>query len=283
MRLFLFPGQGSQYESMLRKFSKSRILRTLKESHEFHDVITNLEEGTEMYIRDMAQPAVFLYSMCDFYERFGDCSLDSDDQDPCMFLGHSVGEYAALCAARVLSIQDGFRLVLQRSRIMHSSVKEREPGAMYALVGGDLIDKLTPETVSCIAAINSKSQVTISGSMDFLHKQVMKNLPSGVRFIKLNVSHAFHSHYMQPARLAYMNALAKINFNLENCSKVISNVTALPHSPDTLRRNLLDHLTKPVLWSHSLKNSLASRMDTEVYEIGPGNALSRFFDQRDRL
>ena len=76
-----------------------------------------------------------------------------------------------------------------------------------------MIYKLTPEIISCIAAINSKSHVTISGSMDFLQNQVIKNLPSNVRFIKLNVSHAFHSHFMQPARLAYMNVLAKINFN----------------------------------------------------------------------
>ena len=135
MKLFLFPGQGSQYGSMLNKFSKSRTLLALKESHEFHDVITNLEEGTDVYIKDMAQLAVFLYSMCDFYERFENHSSGSDDHNSCMFLGHSVGEYAALCAARVLSLQDGFRLILQRSHIMQSSVREKESGVMYALVG----------------------------------------------------------------------------------------------------------------------------------------------------
>lgn len=275
MRLFLFPGQGSQYGSMLKKYSKSRVIAALKESQEFRDDIIKLEEGTDMYIRDMAQPAVFLYSMCDFYERFD----DDNQMNSCIFIGHSAGEYAALCAARVLSIHDGFRLVLKRSHIMRSLAKEGESGAMYALVGNDILHKLTPKIISCIAAINSKSQVTISGPMDFLREQIIKNLPPNVRCIKLNVSHAFHSHSMQSARSAYMDVLGKLKFNPEHCFKVISNVTARPHAPDTLRRNLLDHLTKPVLWNHSLKCCFALGSDIEACEIDPGNALSKFFDR----
>ena len=114
------------------------MLDALRRSHEFCDVINKLEEGTEMHVWDMAQPAIFLYSMCDFHERFN--GRDSR----CKFMGHSVGEYAALCAAGVLSLHDGLQLVLKRSQIMHDSVKGGGPGAMYALIGKDVMHKLTP-------------------------------------------------------------------------------------------------------------------------------------------
>ena len=121
MKLFLFPGQGSQYGSMLKKFAQSKVLEVLKNCHEFQDDIIKLEKGTDAYTRDMAQPAVFLYSMCDFYERFGDQIFDNGNQtDDCKSIGHSVGEYAALCAAGVLSLHDGFQLVLKRSQIMRT-------------------------------------------------------------------------------------------------------------------------------------------------------------------
>ena len=59
MKLFLFPGQGSQYASMLRKFAQNKVLEVLKKCHEFRDDIIKLEEGTDVYTKEHGSTCSF--------------------------------------------------------------------------------------------------------------------------------------------------------------------------------------------------------------------------------
>ena len=190
--------------------------------------------------------------------------------------GHSVGEYAALAAAGVISVEDGARLVRARGQLMASSGQAR-PGTMAAVLGLDVeaIEAIAKDVASngvCVVANdNCPGQLVISGDVDAIAMASGIAMDRGAkRVIPLNVSGAFHSPLMDESAKSLRANLDAVQFNAGDVP-VISNVTAEPG--EDWPKLLELQLKSPVRWTESVQAILGKGISTFV-ECGSGEVLT---------
>src|SRR5690606_1186177 len=117
---------------------------------------------------------------------------------PTFVLGHSVGEYAAACIAGVFSLEDAFRLVATRGRLMDEL---QEPGTMVTVFADqDTVASIIQPYLEhlSIAAVNSPESVVISGRVDTVNTVLGLLKSQRIRSLKLAVTQASHSPLMEP-------------------------------------------------------------------------------------
>ncbi len=165
------------------------------------------------------QPALFAieYALAELWRSWG--------IEPAAVMGHSVGEYAAACVAGVFSLEDGLKLIAERSRLMQALPSG---GVMVAVFASE--EKVAAAISSyrvAIAAINGPENVVISGEKNAVQNVIRKLAAEGVHSKPLNVSHAFHSPLMLPMLGDFAKAVHNITFH-EPKLPLISNLTARP-------------------------------------------------------
>jgi len=154
---------------------------------------------------------------------------------------------------------------------------ESEPSAMAAIIGLD--DEIVEEVCAADKDIvvpanyNCNGQLVISGSVAGIGRVCKILTDKGARrAVKLAVSGAFHSPFMEPARIELEEAIKSITINKPACP-VYQNVTAgAVTDPDEIRKNLIAQLTSPVRWTGTITNMINDGA-TSFTEIGPGNVL----------
>jgi [acyl-carrier-protein] S-malonyltransferase len=231
-------------------------------------------EGPEERLNDTqwTQPALLTTSVA------AHAALEaSTDPSPAFVAGHSVGEYAALVAAGVLSFPDALRLVARRGELMARASVE---GGMAAVIGLDrsVVDEVIASVASppdlVVANDNAPGQVVISGTWASLidAEPALRQAGAG-RVIGLPVSGPFHSPWM--ADVSDQLALAMDDVEWRDADPpVVSNVTAEPVTDASMIRGLLaEQVRSPVEWVASVRRMLAEGVDTFV-ECGPGSALT---------
>lgn len=196
---------------------------------------------------------------------------------PAYFAGHSMGQYSAMVAAGVVSLEDGVRLVRERGRLMQSSA---EDGAMAAVIG--LPDDRLPEVESAgeavgvftIANRNSPGQVVVSGERAAVEGASEKAKELGAkRAIVLPVSVAAHSPLMRRAAEGMQRVLESIEFR-DPAAPLLANADARPlTSGEECRAELVEHLTRGVDWIAAVERMSAARV-TRFVEVGPGRVLT---------
>ncbi len=216
----------------------------------------------------VTQPAIFLHSvvLAKCYEGFA----------PDMVAGHSLGEFSALAAAGAMAFEDALKLVSIRAQAMQKAC-EIKPSTMAAIIA--LSDEKVEEICASCSGIvvpanyNCGGQIVISGEVEAVAEACEKCKAAGAkRALPLQVSGAFHSPLMEPARLELAEGIENTVFQTPICP-VYQNVTALPSTdPEVIKKNLLAQLTSPVKWTQSVKNMLADGADYFM-EIGPGAVL----------
>lgn len=276
----LFPGQGSQYVGMgLDLYENSNFA---KEKYDEANSILGYSlskicfEGPLDTLKETryTQPALFTHSAI-LYD------LTKDKIEMHGTAGHSVGEYASLYAAGVLSFTDGLKLVSLRGELMFNSGIEK-PGTMYAVIGLDdnVVEEICKEATASSdfqvivpANYNCPSQLVVSGSKELLHNTASKFKEAGAKIVKeLVVSGAFHSPLLQDAADKLSDEIQKINFQNAKVP-VYLNTTSLPEqNGEKIKEALIKQLTSPVLWSQILKNMNKDGFNN-FYEIGAGNVL----------
>jgi [acyl-carrier-protein] S-malonyltransferase len=191
--------------------------------------------------------------------------------------GHSVGEYAALVAAGVLSTTDAIRLVARRGELMATATVD---GGMTAVIGlereavADAIAAVASPADLVVANDNAPSQIVISGTRSALVAAEPALREAGARrIIPLPVSGPFHSPWMADVTeelSAAFNGAAWADPD----PPLVSNVTGEPVSDAATIRNLLaEQVRSPVEWVASVRSMVAEGVDTFV-ECGPGSALT---------
>jgi [acyl-carrier-protein] S-malonyltransferase len=193
--------------------------------------------------------------------------------------GHSLGEFAALVAAGVLTLPQALEVVVIRGAAMQRAGEER-PGTMSALLGvgtadaDALCDEARQDDVLLVANQNSPAQVVISGSVPAIERAEALAKERKIRAIRLNVAGAFHSSLMEPAAEPIIAALGGFEFDVPRFP-IAENVTgALERDPVQLRELLGRHVLSPVLWE-SCARSLAAAGATTFVECGAGDVLTK--------
>jgi len=280
---FLFPGQGSQYPGMAKDlWEKSDLVKDLFTKASIAsgmDTKKLLFESTaeELKATDKTQVAITLASLCSsaWLQEKG------VTVDGCA--GFSLGEYAALCVAGVVRLEDVFAIVKVRGDIMEKAARELSgaPG-MAAVMGlapdraGEVVRGLQGADVF-VSNENSPTQVVISGTAEGVAQAELALKAAGAkRLVRLQVSGPFHSPLMAAARGAFDAALKEFAF----CNPrlpVYSNVTGqVIQSGEEARRLCAEQLVSGVRWMAVEESLLADGFD-RFLEAGPGKVLTGLF------
>lgn len=224
------------------------------------------------------QPALLLTSVALWLRRVP----KTPSQKPSVFLGHSIGEYAALVACGALDFEEAMRLVNSRAYLM-SQCEQPAGTAMVAvnLRSGsqkELRSRFAELNVD-LAGVNSSKQIVLSGLLADIEKALglMGELVARKTRLK-NVSHPFHSRFMLPAAIEYAKVLEKTKFKpFEGI--FVSNVTGRPVTHEELPSLLARQITSTVRWWDSIKWVIDNDSSTRLLEVGPGRVLSGLLAQ----
>ncbi|MBC9251901.1 hypothetical protein A9179_16645 [Pseudomonas alcaligenes] len=193
--------------------------------------------------------------------------------------GHSVGEFSALYAAGVLELQDVFRAVAARGRIMQK-LAEQTDGVMYAIKGIDreaIAELIAAHELGdgiTVANDNSPRQQVISGYKASLRELLPALLAAGYEQVKLPVNGAWHSSLMLLGREEFQAVIDGLTFHAPRLP-VYSNQAAAPAaSLAQLREDLVSNLYSTVRWRETIL-ALAGAGFGRFLEVGPKKVLGR--------
>jgi len=284
MKAYVFPGQGAQFAGMGRDLhDRSPLAKEMfeKANSLLGFRITDLMfEGSDEDLKKtkVTQPSIFLHSTIL-------ASVLEGSFNPDMVAGHSLGEFSALVANKTLSFEDGLILVSKRAQAMQKAC-EISPSSMAAIIGLD--DKMVEDVCSSImetvvpANYNCPGQVVISGSEKGIEKAIEILKGKGAKMaVKLAVGGAFHSPFMEPARIELEEAIRNTNFRKPVCP-VYQNVNAAASSnPEDIKANLVAQLTSPVKWTQTIRNMISDGA-VSFTETGPGKVLQGLIKKINR-
>ena len=280
---FLFPGQGAQYPGMAKDlWEASHIVKDLfKKASDASgmDAEKLLFESSEDELKatDKTQVAITLASLCSsaFLKEKGMLTQGC--------AGFSLGEYAALCEAGVIRLEDVFPIVKIRGALMEKAARslDSQTGApgMAAVLGisaekaATIVEGLAASSVY-ISNHNSPSQVVVSGTDAGLEKAEEALRAGGARrFVRLPVSGPFHSPLMSDARREFDEALAPFAFSNPSLP-VYSNVTGRAIGTGPEAKELCgSQLVSTVRWV-AVEEALFADGFERFLEAGPGSVLT---------
>ena len=284
---WLFPGQGSQYVGMGLDLKENS--EKAKEYFDISNEIMNCDiqsiifNGPEELLKktEYTQPAIYIVSVITGY------LLIDKGLKPTALAGHSLGEYSALAIGGAFDFTTGLKLVKSRSENMANAGMEKN-GTMAALVGLDdetvinLCKSYEGNGVVVPANFNSPGQVVISGNINAVEWAITSSKDAGARMaIELNVSGAFHSPLMSPARENLAEMINSLEIS-DTVYPVFTNVDAKPVTKAIdIKSSLIQQLENPVLWAKSILE-MKNKGINHFIEVGPGKVLQGLNKRIDR-
>jgi len=272
----VFPGQGSQTPGFLAPWLELEGARERLEQFSELAQVDLVAAGTQWdadRIRDtqIAQPLIVaagLLSWQALSDRLADESAGIGG-----VAGHSVGEIAALVASRVVSAEDGMRLVGLRGRAMAAAAAAEQTG-MSAVLGGDqdaVVARLG-ELDLTPANYNGGGQIVAAGSLPAL-AELSAAPPASARVIPLQVAGAFHTRYMAPAVDALRAAAADVAASAPDRSLWTNRDGSLVSDGRTALDLLVDQVASPVRWDLCM-TAFADSGVTGIIELSPAGTLT---------
>ncbi len=277
----VFPGQGSQSVGMLDTFADHpQVRRTLAEASDAlgEDLAALMHAGPKerLDLTANTQPVMLAAGVACWRALQAETGLT-----PAAVAGHSLGEYAALVAAGVLSLADAMPLVRLRAQAMQEAVPAGE-GAMAAVLGlgaeqvvaGCAEAQAATGQVVTAANFNDPKQTVIAGTKAAVDRacEILKG-KGAKRAVPLAVSAPFHSPLMKPAAERLRERLAGLTLAVPRIA-VVNNVdVASPAEPAAIADALYRQAYQPVRWVEVVR-ALRARGVTHVVECGPGRVLA---------
>lgn len=282
-KAYVFPGQGAQFPGMGKELYDNHV-EAKQLIDQANDILGfNIKEimfaGSEEELKQtkVTQPAIFIHSVV--------AALTSEDFNPDMVAGHSLGEFSALVANGTLSFEDGLALVYKRAIAMQKAC-DKQVSTMAAVLGleDEVVEKICDgiDGVVVAANYNCPGQLVISGEVGAVNNACEKLKEQGAkRALLLPVGGAFHSPLMEPAREELAEAIENATFSKPKCP-VYQNVDAQGYADENaIKKNLVLQLTSPVRWTQSVQNMIEGGA-TSFTECGPGKVLQGLVKKVDR-
>ncbi len=280
---FCFPGQGSQTPGMGKELAEqtaaSREVYAAASSAAGFDVAEACFGGSEEELTDtqVQQPALVATSLSCLR------AIEETGLRPAAVAGHSVGEYAALCASGAIDVEGVIELVRERGRAM-AEVAGLHPGSMAAVIGLDdaIVEELCEEITDVWPAnYNCPGQVVVSGKADAIGKLLAAASERGARrVVPLKVSGAFHTPLVSGVA-DHLGPFLSAAAWQEPAVPFVSTVTASYEPVERIAGVLEEQLAGPVLFAQAVRTLIAAGIDTFV-EVGPGKVLSGLVKRCDR-
>lgn len=279
---FVFPGQGSQSVGMMNSYSELPSVRgTFNEASDIlqQDLWSLVSNGPEdsLNLTTNTQP-VMLAADVSIYRAW----QQAGGIEPHYLAGHSLGEYAALVAAEVLTFTDALKLVRYRAKVMQETVPEGT-GGMAAIVGldDDIVSSVCTEVINAMpdtslepANFNAPGQVVIAGHSQAVARAVVLAKSKGAKLaVILPMSIPSHCSLMQSAAEKFALLLEEIALQPPRIP-ILHNADVQQHSETaSIREILVRQLYRPVRWTETIQ-AIAAQNVKHVVECGPGKVLS---------
>ena len=269
----IFAGQGSQYEGM-----GSKLYDRYPEIRGIYDRLGR--ELTDMSFRgsiddisktNNLQPIMIAFQLAVLkLIRTHKPDLLKGLLSTC---GLSLGEYSALALSEIIDEGDALRLVAVRGALMGEASENRNSKmlAILKMTEDEVREVLqgNPEFEDkvYIANINSSRQIIVSGECE-ANRKLAKPLA---------VSGAFHTPFMESARVGFMKTLEGTSFRVPEIS-YYPNVTGEKYDGTSMVHVLSEQIVSPVLLYKTFKNMVDDGV-TRFLEIGPGGVLSTILER----
>ena len=277
MKVYMFPGQGSQYKGM-----GGELFDQFKELTDKADRILGysikrlcLEDpDNQLGNTRFTQPALYVVNALQYARKISDTN-----QAPDFVVGHSLGEFNALQVAGCFDFETGLKLVQRRGELMG----EVSSGGMAAVLNATretIEERLASHGLSNVhlANYNTPSQIVLSGLVEEIAKAETLFQEGTMRYYPLATSGAFHSPFMREAMAQFKQYLEEFEFAAPKIP-VIANVTARPYDNGAILQTLCSQIASTVRWCESIQYLLAvgeSRGDAaEFEELSLGDVLTK--------
>lgn len=273
---FLFSGQGSQYPAMgkdlLDAYPEFSFIFEAGSDILGYDLSKIIfEASAETLSKTLyTQPSVMAVSLLCFK-----CAV-KNGIEPDAAAGHSLGEFAAMTALEMLSIEDAFKVIKARAEAMDKAASHSD-GAMAAVLKlpAEKIEEICSSISGYVVPVNYNSplQTVIAGETSALDEAASALKSAGARVMPLKVSSAFHSKLMQPAADEFYDNIKSIRFS-KPVQPFYSNVTGdILEDFSDMHRLLAKHIVSPVRFTNEL-NRMHNDSITAFAEAGPGAVLT---------
>lgn len=278
MKVFIFPGQGSQQAGMYRLLGnmtdevkdifeaasdashKDVVDLCLKQSNE----VLSLTENTQIVVTAMNLA---------FYRLLVNRGVEPD-----LVMGQSLGQFSALVACGGMSFEEVFALVTERARMMTELASE---SGLYSILGlseekvraalATLPEGLDPVE---IALINSKEQIVIGGTVDALKVAEQKMKEAGAfKVVPAKLNRAFHTCYMKGMEQAFSDYLDTLHFNEPKCRIILNCAGDYGKTASDLKADMIAQCCHVVLWRDCMEK-LRGVPDLDVAEVGVGRIMA---------
>ncbi|HEY3509478.1 non-ribosomal peptide synthetase/type I polyketide synthase [Kribbella karoonensis] len=275
---YAFTGQGAARRGMAAGLAaRFPVFRSVLDEcdrvyHEetggsLNELLLTPAAGTEgVWPTETAQPALFAFevALARLWQSFG--------VQPALVVGHSVGEYAALCVAGALSVADGVRLTAKRGELMQRGTV---PGAMVAVrADADRVREIARTAGVEVAAGNGPQSFVLTGSEVIVGQLAAQLDQLQVAWQRLDVDRAFHSSLVDPILSDFAEIVREITLKPLRTPMVSSWSGDLLESGTVLDSDyLVGQLRQPVLFGDAVEAVTAAGC-RRFLELGPDAVLS---------
>ncbi|KAI4192427.1 MAG: hypothetical protein LQ346_004318 [Caloplaca aetnensis] len=283
--VFTYTGQGAQYPGMGKElFDHLSLFRTeirrldrLGQSLGFPSVLAVIQSD-EPDIGMFAPMVVQLAGVCvqialgKLWASWGIV--------PIAVVGHSLGEYAALNAAGVLSDADTLYLVGARAKLLEQKCTRNTHGMLVVKGSVEEIAGALKDTPYETACINSPIETVLAGPNDSIPALQEILTRAGIKSTLLKVPYAFHSSQVDPVLADFKDLASGVAFSKPSIpiicpldGQIVDGNDSFTFGPDYLVR----HSREAVNMFNALlvaRNNRIITDQTTTLEIGPHPAIS---------